>query len=150
MTLLSSPVSAPFVLAVELANAYGWTVGVGLDVDVVLQIEPLGLGFTGGAGLYFAPGNEWGLYETAGLNAGWVETVSGGVCMAAVAGGPSDFGGDFIAAEAAIGEAVGVGVALLFNANTFQCMGFAGSATACIGNPGAVFASYTRTWLQPL
>ncbi len=150
MTLLSSPYSAPFVLAIELANAYGWTVGVGLDVDFVAQIEPLGLGITAGGGLYFSPGNQWGLYGTAGVNGGWVETASGGVCMAAVIGGPSDFGGDFLALEGSIGEVFGAGVALLFNPNTFQFAGFAGSAVVCGGNPVGVFASYTRTWLKPL
>ncbi len=137
-------------MAIELANTCGVTVGIGLDVDLVAQIEPLGFGGTFGGGLYFAPGNQWGFYETAGINGGWVETASAGACMAAVYGGPSDFGGDFLAAEGSIGEVVGGGVALLFNPDTFRFMGIAGSAVVCGGNPVGLFASLTRTWLQPL
>src|SRR5580765_278892 len=55
--------TAPMVYALDLANALGWTVAVGVDGDAAA--DPA-IGLTAGAGLYFAPGNEWGLYGTLG------------------------------------------------------------------------------------
>jgi len=135
--------TAPMVYALDLANALGWTVAVGVDGDAAT--DPA-IGLTAGAGLYFAPGNEWGLYGTIGGDVGAIWGVSGTACITVLNGGPDKLAGPVWAIEGAGGEAYGAGVALLFNMDG-QFIGISGEVGACAGIPANAYASYTNTWL---
>jgi hypothetical protein len=144
------PLTAPIPLALDLVNSYGFTVAVGVDGDVIAPvIRKLGFGLTGGGGVYFAPGDTWGLYFSLGADAGLAMGVSGGACFTAVKGGSDALAGTFWALELAGGQGYGGGIALLFN-SSFECVGVSGELSVCTGYPANFFGSWSYTFLQPL
>jgi peptidoglycan hydrolase-like protein with peptidoglycan-binding domain len=140
--LKSNPMTAPYAYAIELANALGWTVAVGLDEDLAGVI-----GLTEGIGLYFGPGNTWGIYRSIGGDLGAVIGASGAACWTVVNGGPDKLGGVCWAIEASAGELLVGGGSVLFTLSG-EFLGVACELGIGAGIPANAFASLSYTHLQ--
>jgi peptidoglycan hydrolase-like protein with peptidoglycan-binding domain len=139
LALATNSYTAPIPLAIELANSFGWTVAMGVDSDLAA-----GLGGTWRAGLYFAPGDEWGLDSTLGADFGWIDGASVNACFAAVKGGSDKFASELYAIQASGGEGYGGGFSVLYNTDR-EFVGVAGEVGLCAGITVNAYGSWTYT-----
>ena len=132
----------PAIALVDLANERGWTVCVGVDADLAAIA-----GLTGGAGLYFGPDDEIGVYGSLGTDFGLVLGASVGLALMVFYGPPSRMGGWGRAVEVSGGELVTAGGAILFDSDG-KLFGVAAEIGVGVGLPINVFESRSYTWLK--
>ncbi len=130
-----------FKLGIEYANAYGWTIALGLDGDIAGI-----LGLTSGAGIYFGPDDAMGLFTSIGADLGFIIGGSIEVAMTFVQGGPDRLAGECFAAEAGGGELIVASGSVLWDMHG-DFLGWAGEVGVGFGLPISVFASYSTTKL---
>ena len=132
----------PATALVDLANEYGWTVCVGVDADLAAVV-----GITGGAGLYFGPDDEIGIYGSLGTDFGLVLGASVGLALMVFYGPPSRMGVWLCGIEVSGGELVTAGGAILFDSDG-KLFGVAAEIGVGVGLPINVFESRSYTWLK--
>jgi hypothetical protein len=123
----------------------GCTIGVGLgeEADAVL-------GIAAGAGLYYTPSGEIGVYGSLGGDLGAVLGVGYSEILTVVHGGSDALAGNCLAVTLAGGDGVVGSGSLLFDGHNGHLVGVAGSIGLGIGWPVAVFESYSHTWVRPV
>jgi len=141
---------AGILATIKLVNALGGTFAIGYSLASTTQFGVLGL--KTGAGVYFGPGGEFGIYGTIGADLGAILGASATIVQTAVKGGPNNLAGPAITAEVAGGEIAVVGAAALFSpqpllAGRFgvKFLGMAASVGVGVGWPFNVYGSLSDT-----
>jgi hypothetical protein len=128
----------PFIIAANLA---GFVVGIGPGADLgVLH------GWSGGGGIYFAPGNVVGYYGTWGEADGLFAGGDIGLSIVVIHG-MDNFSGDGYAVGASFKAAIGGSLALTFNSKGDTLTGYC--AAAGFGFSAGLFAQFSHTSVSP-
>jgi hypothetical protein len=133
------------VTVLELAHTMGCTVAVGLGGDAAAI-----LGVSAGAGVYYTPSGEIGIYGSMAGDLGAVLGADIGECFTVVHGGSSALAGNCFAVVFGGGEVVVGSGSALFSTDGGGFIGVAGMIGLGVGWPVAAFAQYGHTWIRPI
>lgn len=129
----------------ELAHTLGCTVAVGLGGDAQAI-----LGVSAGAGVYYTPSGEIGIYGSMAGDLGAVLGADIGECFTVVHGGSDALAGNCFAVVFGGGEVVVGSGSALFSTDGGGFLGVAGMIGVGVGWPVAAFAQYGHTWIRPI
>lgn len=111
LTLSANSATAPLAIVfpdaiLDLCERLQITVGVG-----VTGTGGLASGASFGVGMLFAPGRRIGFYGSASAIMGWIASISAGIQLTVVHGGPDNFAGKAMVGSVSVDLSEGIGVA---------------------------------------